>query len=330
MATEYKRLRSPVGSREGASQAPAGALQRVKFYFSHHRLMAVDSLARLLANLLASLMTWSVIGIALAMPAWMYVVLKNAEDLSVGWEGKPRISVFLEKTVTKTEGLKLSERLQTWVAISKAVYISKEAALVEFEELSGFTEVFDSLDENPLPAVVVVQPSDARVEAAEQVFSRLVELPEVESGSLDLQWVRRLYSMLELAERSVIALGSVLALAVVLVIGNTIRLAIESRRAEIEVIKLVGGTDAFVRRPFLYTGFWFGLGGGLLALLLVELSLFWLDDPVKQLTGAYNSDFALAGLGFQPALKLLAGSALLGLGGSWLAVNRHLVSIEPQ
>lgn len=330
MARKYTRSKSATGTQEGASQAAAGPLARVKFYFNHHRLMAVDSLARLLSNLLASLMTWSVIGIALAMPAWLYVVLKNAEELSRGWQGQPRISVFLEKAVNEMEGGMLSERLQTWIAINNATYISQDDALQEFRELSGFTEIVDSLDENPLPAVILIQPSDDRAEAVEQLFARLIELPQVASGSLDMQWVRRMYSILQLANRSVAALTSVLAVAVVLLIGNTTRLAIESRKVEIEVIKLVGGTDAFVRRPFLYTGIWFGLGGGLLALILVELSLVWLSEPVQQLADVYNSDFLLLGLGLKPALTLLALSALLGLGGAWLAVNRHLVAIEPQ
>lgn len=330
MASEYTRPKDTAASREGASQVSRGTLDRIYFYLNHHRLMAVDSLARLLSNLVTSLMTWSVIGIALAMPALMYVVLKNAEGLSAGWGGKPRISVFLEKNVSELEGRELSERLQTWIAIDKSVYISQQEALQEFQALSGFVEIVDSLDENPLPAVVVIQPGDNRVEEAEQLFTRLLELPQVESGSLDMQWVRRLYAMLQLAQRSVLALTSVLAVAVILVIGNTIRLAIENRKAEIEVIKLVGGTDAFVRRPFLYTGIWFGLGGGLLALSMVELSLFWLADPVRQLTSAYNSDYLVVGLGLKNAVTLLAGSALLGLGGAWLAVNRHLDAIEPQ
>ncbi len=330
MASDYRRLRNSPGAREGASQAGAGPLRRFKFYLNHHRLMAVNSLARLLTNLLASLMTWSVIGIAVAMPAWLYVVLRNADEFSVGWQGQPRISVFLEKGLSSSTGADLSERLQTWKTITKATYVSKDDALKEFQTLSGFTEIIDSLDENPLPAVIVIRPSDSGAAAAEQLFAKLIELPEVESGSLDLQWVRRLYAMLQLAERSVAALTLVLAAAVILVIANTTRLAIENRRAEIEVIKLVGGTDAFVRRPFLYTGIWYGLGGGLLALILVELSLVWLSDPVKQLTGVYNSDFELLGLGVEPALVLLAGTALLGLSGAWMAVNRHLDAIEPQ
>mgnify|MGYP001251640089 CR=1 FL=1 len=329
MPSELTRLKGPRAAREGASQAAAGPLGRLSFYLNHHRLMAVDSLVRLLTNLSSSLMTWSVIGIAVALPAWFYVVLRNAEQLSVGWQGQPRISVFLQQSVIKPQGRELSERLQTWKSISRTTYISQEDALREFETLSGFTEIVDSLDENPLPAVIVVLPSDDRAATAEQLFARLMDLPEVESGSLDMQWVRRLYSILHLAERSVVALTSVLAVAVMLVIGNTTRLAIESRRTEIEVIKLVGGSDAFVRRPFLYTGIWFGVGGGLLALVLVEVSLAWLSGPVKQLTGAYNSDFLLLGLGLRPGLTLLAGSALLGLAGAWLAVDRHLNAIEP-
>ncbi|NNF67109.1 MAG: hypothetical protein HKM98_06340 [Gammaproteobacteria bacterium] len=120
-----------------------------------------------------------------------------------------------------------------------------------------------------------------------------------------------------------------LALAVVLIVGNTIRLDIENRRAEIEVCKLVGGSDAFVRRPFLYGGLWYGLGGGILALLLTEISLLLLRGPVTKLAGLYGSGFSLKGLGFGGVLMLIVGSSLLGWAGSWVATTRHLRNIEP-
>jgi cell division transport system permease protein len=213
--------------------------------------------------------------------------------------------------------------------ITSADYISPVDALAEFKALSGFGEVVDSLDENPLPAVIMLDPASADVADVENLVLRLNNYPPIESLSVDLQWLQRLYSILELARRSIIGVSAVLALAVVLIIGNTIRLAIESRRSEIEVVKLVGGTDAFVRRPFLYTGFWFGLGGGLVAWILVEVSLMWISAPVAELAGLYDSDFSLLGLGPGVGILLFVISAGLGLTGAWLAVNRHLDVIQP-
>jgi len=157
----------------------------------------------------------------------------------------------------------------------------------------------------------------------------LSSLPEVEKAELDLQWVKRLYTMTQILQRAVWVLSGFLALAVLLVIGNTIRLAIESRRNEILVVKLVGGTDSFVRRPFLYTGMWYGLGGGLIAYILIEVTLWWLNSPIQRLAELYYSSFKLNGLGFLTFLFLLLLSMLLGWSGAWLAVHRHLGDIEP-
>jgi len=146
---------------------------------------------------------------------------------------------------------------------------------------------------------------------------------------LDLIWVKRLFQFMELGQRLVWALAALLGLAVLLIIGNTIRLAIENRRDEIRVVKLVGGTDAFVRRPFLYTGIWFGLGGGIIAWILLNIGLFWLSGPVEQLINLYGSEFSLKGLSFSDSLLLILDGVILGWLGAWLAVARHLSSIEP-
>ncbi|MEZ5507300.1 MAG: FtsX-like permease family protein [Gammaproteobacteria bacterium] len=183
--------------------------------------------------------------------------------------------------------------------------------------------------ENPLPAVIVVYPAEARLERAEKLRDDLAKLGQVDIAQLDAQWVQRLYALLELGGRLVVALAIGLALAVLLVIVNTIRLGIENRRDEIIIVKLVGGTDAYVRRPFLYTGLWYGLGGSVIALLLIQILLLWLDGPVQVVADLYRSRFELEGLGFGAACLMLFGSILTGLLGAALAVRQHLRVIEP-
>lgn len=157
----------------------------------------------------------------------------------------------------------------------------------------------------------------------------LKELPQVDIAQLDMQWIKRLYAIMEIAKRGIMVVGALLALAVLLTIGNTIRLDIENRRDEIIITKLIGATDAFIRRPFLYSGMWYGLFGGILAWLLVTVSLILLSDPISRLSGLYYSSFHLQGLDFNGTIALFGMGALLGLLGSWLAVSRHLSAIEP-
>lgn len=328
--TPESRVRSRKGPRDsGASQSVTRRRDLLQSWASNHRVVAVDSLSRLMTNFTSSLMTWMVIGIAVAMPAWMYVLLNNAGAVSQDWDGHPRVIVYLKSDVSFGKAVELSEQLLNLQEVTAAEYISPDDALQEFKTLSGFGEVVDSLEENPLPAVIMLNPASGDVTEVEKLVQRLKNYPPIESISVDLQWLQRLYSILQLARRSILAVSVVLAFAVALIIGNTIRLAIESRRSEIEVVKLVGGTDAFVRRPFLYTGFWFGLGGGLVAWLLVEASLMWVSAPVAELAGLYNSDFVLVGLGARVGVLLFIISAGLGLIGAWLAVNRHLDAIQP-
>mgnify|MGYP001816626389 FL=1 len=210
-------------------------------------------------------------------------------------------------------------------------YISRSEALQEFQRLSGFGDALQALKDNPLPSVLVIHPTaNASTPAAtEKLLQRLQAYPPVDVAQLDMQWVKRLYVIMELVRRGVVVLAALLALAVLLVVGNTIRLAIQNRRDEIVVMKLIGGTDGFIRRPFLYTGFWYGLFGGVIAWLLVSLSLSILRDPVERLTGLYQSQFELSGLDITTTGMLIGTSILLGLAGSWLAVGRHLRDIEP-
>lgn len=276
-------------------------------------------------------MICAVLGIALALPFGLSVLLHNAQQLSSGWDGATQISLFLKHDVPDSRGRALRQRVADMVEVADADFIPREDALAEFQRLSGFGDVLTALTSNPLPSVIVVWPARAQggPEAIEELLTRLKRMPEVDVAQLDMQWVKRLYAIMAIVERGVQVLALLLALAVVLVVGNTIRLAIQNRREEIVVAKLIGATDAFIRRPFLYTGFWYGLFGATIAYVMITGTLIALREPVEVLSGLYRSEFHLAGLDLHSATVLLGTGILLGLLGSWLAVGRHLRAIEP-
>jgi len=318
--------------KSAASPRRISLRDRLASYGLHHRQVAGESLMRMLRNPLGSLATWLVIGIALALPGSLYVALDNLAQLSTAWDGAPQMSLFLRQGTEEAAGKALSERLGRRADVARAQYVSREQALAEFRQLSGFGEVLDHLDDNPLPAVILVRPKAGEQDAAavQRLFEEVKALPEVDKAVLDLQWVERLYAMLDIGRRIALGLALMLGLGVLLVIGNTIRLAIESRRDEILVVKLVGGTDAFVRRPFLYTGIWFGLGGGAVACLILSLGLSWLGNPVAHLADLYASQFSLHGLDIRHIALLLLCAVGLGWLGAWLSVGRHLGAIQPR
>ncbi len=322
------------GSRKekGASQSRTGIRDKISSYKAHHQLVATDSLLRLLRAPVASLMTWFVIGIALALPTGLFVALGNVESVSSGWDGAAQISLFVNKVVSESDSRKLAKKLELREDIAGVEFISQSQALEEFQSLSGYGDVLEHLDRNPLPSVIVVRPVEQETAkaATEQLYQELKALPQIEQAIIDLEWVQRLYGIMALGKRMTFALAALLSLGVLLVIGNTIRLAIESRRDEIVIVKLVGATNAFVRRPFLYTGLWYGLGGGLVSWLIITFTVIWLSGPVADLAGLYQSQFELMGLGFGETLLLWLASGALGLAGAWLAVSRHLGKIEPR
>lgn len=300
-------------------------------YLVHHLRVFVASLGHLSRAPVATLMTSAVIAIALALPSGMFVVIGNLGGLSQSWDGSTQISLYLKQSVSPQQAQSMADRLRLHRDIDAVHLIDKAAGLKQFSANSGFGDALKYLDDNPLPNVLVVQPhiDPAHPENISQLLHELEAEKRVDLAQLDMEWVKRLYTLLELAQRAVWIVGGLLALAVLLIIGNTIRLDIESRRAEIEVSKLIGASNAFIRRPFLYTGLWYGLLGGILAWILTAISLGLLDDPVQRLSGLYQSSFQLTGLSFGQAMNLLALSCLLGLIGSWLAVGRHLSAIEP-
>ena len=317
--------------RPAAQRSQVGVKQRLRNYFALHFHVLTTSLAQLGRSLGGNLMTIMVIGIALALPATLHVFLSKVDSLGASWQESAKVSLFLKASLPAQALSGLMTELNSWPEVGSLEYISPEQALEEFKQTSGLGDAMEFLDQNPLPGVVLVSPALAHQApaAVESLLQRLSQRSEVDLAQLDLEWLQRLFGLIKLAERAVLLLGGLLVLAVLFVIGNTIRLAIQSRHDEIEVVKLIGGSDAFVRRPFLYNGMWFGLFGGLLAWLLVNVLLVNLDDPVRQLAELYGSDFSLGLVDIKTTLLLLLLGPLFGLLGAWLATGRHLRAIEP-
>jgi len=293
-------------------------------YLLRHVQVLLAALGQMARAPLATLLTLTVIGITLALPSGLYVMLDNLERVSAGWDRVAQASLFLKRNVTEAGAHKLAQKIRSLPAVAGVDYISREAALAEFKKLSGFGTALNALDSNPLPAVLVVRLTVDDPADVTSLMATLAGLPGVDLAQLDIEWLRRLAALLQLAERAVAILAALLSLAVLLIIGNTIRLAVVNRQTEIEIIQLVGGTPGFVRRPFLYSGLLQGLFGGLLAWLLVEASLLLLSGPARELAGLYGSRFALTGLGVEQGLLLALAGGLLGWVGSLLAVGWQL------
>lgn len=304
--------------------------QRLQAYLQHHPQMLYFSLAKLLATPLASLMTIAVIGISIALPTASYVLLANAQAASSDWDANARVSLYLDELPRQNADALLAE-VRAQPGVAAVTYLSPEQALAEFREISGFGDALDALQDNPLPGVMVVEPDTGLpAQRLQALADSLAALDGVDIAQLDVEWVKRLHAILQIIRRSVTALAALLSLAVLLVVGNTIRLDILNRRAEIEVTKLIGATDGFIRRPFLYGGVWYGLLGGLLALVLSGAALLLLREPAEQLAMLYGSGFRLRMFDARLAAMVLGGGAMLGWLGSWLAVGRHLKRIEPR
>ncbi len=323
-----RRADAPVNQ----SVAPTPPLAtRLRSWLLDHLRALVASLGHLARNPLSALMTAAVIGIALALPAALYILIDNLGRVSHGWDGESRISVYLRPDLSDESGERLATRLRGRPEVAMVEMVGREQALDEFKRLSGFGEAIALLDENPLPVVLVVTPTPRNdtPSGVEMLEKSLRLIPEVDLVQLDLAWVKRLHAMMETARQGVVVISGLLALTVLLVVGNTIRLDIQNRRDEIVITKLIGGTDAFIRRPFLYGGFWYGAIGGVIAWLLVAISYQMLAGGVERLIALYESRFEPSVLTFSNSSALLAIAIALGLGGSWLAVGRHLRQIEP-
>jgi cell division transport system permease protein len=311
-----------------ATRAPRLGLRAWR---EQHLYSLFSSLGRIAARPLATLLTLLVMALALAMPLLLFVLLDNAQQLRGDMQQAGAISVFLKPNQDAAVAETLAKRVRARAGVASVTVKTPEQGLQEFRSQSGFADAMKVLHENPLPAVLVVTPrADAGADAPAQLAASLGAEPEVDLVQYDAAWRQRLDAILGAATRFAEVLAGLLALAALLVVGNTVRLDILGRSEEITVMQLLGASSAFVRRPFLYTGLWYGAFSAALALAVIAAVEWLLFQPLSDLVASYDHRFAIHGVGWLPALSTLALGAALGWLGAWLAASRHLLRGTPR
>lgn len=278
---------------------------------------------------LSTMMMLGVIGATLSLPAILYVAVDNLSSLSVKLESEPQISLFLSMDIQPDELKQLDQRLRKHAEIIEFRFISREQAWQELQQTAGLSEVSGGLERNPLPDAYIVRARSSAPADVERLQQELTQWEHIDHVQLDAAWVKRLYAFLELGRKAIMVLGGLLGFALVAVIGNIIRLQILTQREEIEVSKLIGATDRFIRRPFLYAGALTGMGGGIAAWLILYGVVYLFNRSVVDLGRLYASDFHMRMLGTQESLALICGAIILGWIGAHIAVSRYLSAIEP-
>ena len=318
-------------ARHREASAPVRSSGPISSWLGRHATDAAGSLRKLLRQPFASLMVIMVIAVTLALPAALNLAVRNALAISGGWESALDFSVFLDGGLTVSEAEGLARLIRQRADVESVEFISADEALETFKVQSGFGDALDSLDENPLPHTLIVRPGAANTEASILLLRQeLANLPETDVVQVDTEWVQRFHAILDIVRQGVLTGGVLLGAAIVVIIGNTIRLDIQNRRDEIEVTKLIGASDAFVRRPFLWTGFWYGLFGGGFAVGLVQYGAYLLLPAVSRLAGLYDGNVDVLSLDLESAGIVVGLGVGLGLSGSWIAAARHMRRIEPR
>lgn len=290
----------------------------------------VGILRRMFASPLAGFLNILVIGIALSLPAGMYVLLKNMQGMVAQLSGTPQISLFTSMDAKADDVDMLRKQLERHPAIDRIEFVARARALEQLKQSTGLADVVGGLSQNPLPDAFIVYPKSSTAQALDELRIELAKLPKVELAQLDSAWAYKLEALLKFGRMGVLILASLLSLALIAVTFNTIRLQILTQRDEIEVAKLIGATNGFIRRPFLYFGAAQGLLGGIMAYLIITISLLLLNHQLNALSQLYASQFVLRPLSLGDSLTLLMFSMYLGWLGAWLSVARHLSQIEPR
>ena len=296
----------------------------------HHLHSLRQTAFRFAAAPFAALANIVVIGVVLALPLGAYLLVTNVQSLASSIPTEPQVSVVLNPGAAKADLVALEARLKSVERVRSVRFVPREAALASLKRSPGMADVISTLRENPLPDAYVVTLGEGSAATAERLESELKGVPGIAHVQVDSAWVRRIDALLSLGRSAVILLAGLLSLSLVAVTFNTIRLQILTQREEIEVSKLIGATDAYVRRPFVYWGGLLGLSGGLCALLLVFLAQFFLNRNLSGFGNLYGVELRLQFLPIADAAAFLAFAALLGWVGTYLSVSRHLSKIQPQ
>lgn len=329
MATrrKIKSTASPASTTPKNARLQMKLAQKITMFFLHHLQAAVSSVGRFWRTPLASGLTVLVIAIALALPAGLYVVVENVTQITAQWKIQPQISLFMQPQWPEHKTLALMNTLKNNSDIANVEYISAAQGWDSFRQSIGMDDILGTLPENPLPAVLVVTPRD--MNQSSQLVTKLQKLAGVEFAQLDSEWVERLQGFLKLGQQSVWMLEIFLGMAVFLMIGNTIRLMLANRQAEIEIMQWVGATPAFIRRPYLYTGMYYGVLGAFVAWIIVAVALAILGDTAGALLASYNSQFNFTSAGLSLGLNLILLGAAVGWLSAYLVAQYYLRQGRP-
>lgn len=290
-----------------------------------------SSLGRLTRTPFSSGMTVLVLAVAIALAGGFYIVVANIQQLTGNLEASNQMSLFLKDNVTESAGQKLADQLRQHPSSEAVKFITKKQAMDEFKANSGFGDALAALDNNPLPSVIQVQPKHSLEsnEDMQKLMTEFKQLPQVDFVQVDMQWVERMQTIMLIASRAVFLVALLLGFAVTFITGNTIRLELHNRRDEVFISKLVGATQSFIQRPFLYGGFWLGFIAGFLAWLIISIMLLIVESPVEKLSTLYNGAFQLQFLGFFEFLCLLLIASGLAVLGSWGVLHYQLRQLKP-
>jgi cell division transport system permease protein len=291
-----------------------------------------SSLGRLVASPFTSIMTIAVLAIAISLASGFYILVVNLQQLTESLETSNQISLFLRDDVSDAHANKLADNIKQNTNVQNVKLITREQGLAEFQTYSGFGAAINALENNPLPIVIQVLPKNSLEdkEGLENLLKSFQQSAEVDFAQVDLQWVERLQSIMAVARLFAILLNLMLGLGMLFVIGNTIRLELHNRRDEVVIAKLVGATNSFIQRPFLYSGFWIGFISGVSAWFIVTVLMLILRQPVEKLSGLYEGGFHLLFLSFTDTLALIFISSMLGVLGSWSVLIYQLRQLKPE
>ncbi len=301
-------------------------------YKNLHAHALFSSLGRLVGTRFSSAMTIVVLAIAISLASGFYILVANLQQLAGNLVSSNQISLFLKDEVSEIRARSFAEKIRQNSDIQDVKIISKEQALGEFQAYSGFGDAVKALEKNPLPIVIQVLPTNSfeNEQALEKMLEDFKRLTEVDFAQMDMQWVKRLQSIIEVARRGVTLLSLLLGAGVLFITANTIRLELHNRKDEVIIAKLVGATNNFIHRPFLYSGFWIGFFSGVSAWFIVTIIMLILKQPVENLSRLYDGSFHLLFLGFLDTLMLLFISSVLGVVGSWIVLHFQLQQLKPE
>lgn len=332
---EVKQPKYTRASKQDSRQtksAGGNLIDKLYAYRDLHAHALFSSLGRLVASPLNSIMTIAVLAITISLAGGFYLIMTNLQQLTGQLETSAKISLFLKDEISAAHADQFADQIKQNQDIQSVNVISKEQALAEFKTYSGFGSAINALKTNPLPIVIQVLPKNTlqNKQELENLLQGFQQAEEVDFAQMDMQWVERLQSIMAVAQRGAALLNLMLVFAVLFITANTIRLELHSRREEVVIAKLVGATNAFIQRPFLYTGFWIGFISGVIAWFIVTLMMLFLRYPVETLSGLYEGGFHLLFFSFTETLELIAISSLLGVLGSWAILMYQLQQARPE